>query len=169
MSAQQEKSSPGFQIHSRWLELSIPLITIALAAFALFTASFFPASLLKTDVGPARFPIVYAILLIALCLGLVVLVLRSKNAASTAKISLRDFRTEIKSVVGIVASVVNFVLIPLVGFLVANTLYMTCLIWLLGYRHRVMTPLVAMAITGLIYVVFYFGLNVPLPEGELID
>jgi putative tricarboxylic transport membrane protein len=78
-------------------------------------------------------------------------------------------RTEIKSAVGIGASVANFLLIPLVGFLIANSLYMTCLIWLLGYRHRIMTPLVAMAITGLIYAVFYFGLNVPLPEGELLD
>jgi putative tricarboxylic transport membrane protein len=69
MSAPQEKNCPGFHIHRCWLELSIPLATIALAAFALFTASSFPASLLKTDVGPARFPIVYALLLIALCLG----------------------------------------------------------------------------------------------------
>ncbi len=169
MSAPQENNSPGFSIHRCWLELSIPLVTIALAAFALFTASSFPRSLLKTDVGPARFPIVYALLLIALCLGLVMLTLRAKDTGASARIPLRNFRTEIKSALGIGVSVANFLLIPLVGFLIANSLYMTCLIWLLGYRHRILTPLVAMAITGLIYAVFYFGLNVPLPEGELLD
>ncbi len=169
MSAPQDTNNPGFQVHSRWLELSIPLASIALASFALFTASSFPASLLKTDVGPARFPIVYAILLIALCLGLMAVILRTRSTASATRISWRDLRTEAKSVFGIGASVANFLLIPLIGFLIANTLYMSFLIWLLGYRHRIMTPLVAMAITGLIYAVFYFGLNVPLPEGELLE
>lgn len=146
-------------------------------AIAAIVASFdFPDTMLATDVGPARFPIIYACALVVLCTALIFNTLRGKVPDGPAPQPEDAFREPAREkpaygtvALGMTGSVVTLVVMSYVGFAIATALYLSGLMWLLGRRSKVWNPVIAVGLTVVIYLTFSVGLNVPLPSGSLME
>ena len=55
------------------------------------------------------------------------------------------------------------------GYAPVTAVYLSFLMWLLGMKHKLLNPTLAIAITALLYFTFSSGLNVPLPVGSLFE
>ena len=56
-----------------------------------------------------------------------------------------------------------------VGYAPVTAVYLSFLMWLVGMKHKVLNPLLAIAITGVLYFTFSNALHVPLPVGSLFE
>ena len=74
-----------------------------------------------------------------------------------------------RTAVGIIASFVCLAMINWFGYLLSVTPFMAFLMALLGMRHKILNPLIAIGITGILYFTFSVGLNVPLPVGSFFE
>ncbi len=135
--------------------LGLVLLTLAIAYG--WGAFHFPAAFAGPEsVGPATFPKILAFILGACSLGLVL-----KPEPGAEALSLRVL-CEIGFVLAVLLGYV-FLIEPL-GFILATTLMVALLCWRMGVR-----PLAAL-LTGLIgssgvFLLFHFGLALPLPIG----
>lgn len=157
-------------------EIVIGVLVSLIAVAAIIFSQTFPTSGLTTDIGPARFPIFFACALIVLCAMLIgrnlikLRTLREQAApVATPSTDKPAVQHHGRIIAGIVASIVNLTAMFYVGYLIASVFYLSFLMWLLGMRHRVFNPLLAIGITAMLYFVFSTGLNVPLPEGSLFE
>lgn len=138
-------------------------VLIAVALGAILLTRGFPTNTLATDVGPARFPVVYGLVLIALCLGAAVQTLRAPVGAALPPVPGAVLRVALA-----VASVaLAIAAMPVLGFLVTATLFLYASIWLMGRRQIIGNAIYAIVASGAIYLLFYYGLNVPLPGPAL--
>ena len=176
---EQIDTSPRHEMAAqrRKMEIIIGLIIILLAIAAIIVSNRFPGTGLATDVGSARFPQIYASVLIALCALLIAgnLMTRNKDEAHPVAPEAAlgappgdkpDYR---KTALGIISSVACLAALPTLGYAMTTTLYLSFLMWLLGMRHRLWTPLLAALITAVLYFTFSAALNVPLPVGSLFE
>jgi hypothetical protein len=157
----------GLRPRDRLATLVICALVIAVAVAAIVTAQDFPATMLATDVGPARFPIVYAAALIVLCGILAIQTLRKPidDSAVAPATSLSHGTVAI----GMAASVACLIMMTYVGFALATLPFVAGVMWLMGQRSPIWNPVLAMVITGLIHVTFSTALGVPLPVGSLFE
>ena len=72
-------------------------------------------------------------------------------------------------VIGVAATVAYVYLITLLGYVPTTVVFLVGMMWLMGERHRIRTPLIAVAITVVLYLVFLYGLQIPLPDGSLFE
>jgi hypothetical protein len=120
------------------------------------------------DVGPARFPIIYAGALLILAAVLVVNTLRGSTIQKTEIVPASTFNF-VPVFIGIVATGIYIYLIPFLGYVPPTVVFLIGMMWLMGMRHRLWNPLIAAGITTFLYLVFLFGLNIPLPIGSLFE
>jgi len=168
----QGSGTSGMSRTDRLANLIIAVIVIAVAIAAIVATSDFPSTSLATDVGPARFPIIYAVALIALCGALIVNTLRKgTTAAEPGSVGDRAGRmaSRVNVALGIGMTTACLIGMVYVGYAIATTLYLSSVMWLMGQRNRLLNPLIAVAVTALIYVTFSTGLQVPLPVGSLFE
>ncbi|HYG88746.1 MAG TPA: tripartite tricarboxylate transporter TctB family protein [Azospirillum sp.] len=168
----QGSGTAGMSRLDRLANLIIAVIVIAVAIAAITATSDFPSTALATDVGPARFPIIYSVALIVLCGILIVNTLR-KGAAASAPESAGDragrLASRVNVALGIGMTTLCLIGMAYVGYAIATTLYLSSVMWLMGQRSRLLNPLIAVAATAIIYVTFSTGLQVPLPVGSLFE
>lgn len=154
----------------RKIEILIGIVLIAVALTAIYIAMGFRSSGLASDVGPGRFPIIHATILIVLS-GILVI----NNAVRLAR---RDYdpvtkpipvHAVILTVTGIVATFAQFLTMDIFGYLLTMFIYLCFLMALMGMRHKVFNPVISAVITGAIYLTFDYLLNVPLPVGTLFE
>lgn len=154
----------------RKFEILIGLLLVAIAIGAIVVSQGFPSSGLATDVGPARFPVIYASILIVLCLILII-----RNMAGLAR---HDYdpdapplsgRAFILVATGVVATFIQFLALPYIGYWLSMIIYLCFVMALMGMRHRLWNPVLSVVMTGALYVAFDYLLNVPLPVGELFE
>lgn len=164
----------GMRRSDRVANLVIAAIVMAVAVAAIVATRDFPATMLATDVGPARFPIIYAIALLILCAVLIVSTLRkpvetekpeSKGASRSAAVAPNFLAVAI----GMGMTLTCIVAMSYVGYAVSTLFYLSGLMALMGRRHRILNPLIAVVVTAIIYVTFSTGLSVPLPVGSLFE
>ncbi len=157
------------------MEMAIGTVVALVAVAAIVVARGFPSTGLSTDIGSARFPTVYACLLIILC-GM--LIVGNAVRLHRAKIlqNIRSSESEEASgqrhwaaVVAIFATLVSFIAMSYVGYLGSTIVYLCFLMWLMGFKHKLLNPVIAMTITGMLYFSFAYLLNVPLPIGSLFE
>ncbi|MDQ8023009.1 MAG: tripartite tricarboxylate transporter TctB family protein [Moraxellaceae bacterium] len=142
-------------------------ILIALVAIAAMVASRdFPNIGLASDVGPARFPMIYASALLVLAALLVINALRRAPKADATPAA--PFHV-LPVVIGVVATGLYIFVIPFLGYLPTTVVFLVGLMSLMGMRHRVWNPVIAVGITAFLYLVFLFGLSIPLPMGSLFE
>lgn len=157
----------GLRPQDRVANLVIAGLVAAVAVAAIVAARDFPATMLETDVGPARFPFIYAVVLIALCAVLAVNTLRAPAAPRAAAPAVRPSYASVA--LGMAGSVACLAAMAYVGYAVATVLYLFGLMVLMGRRNLFWTAVIAVGLTALVYAVFAHGLHVPLPVGELFE
>lgn len=159
---------------SGWnMEIVIGVVVSLVAIASLFFSHKFPTTGLATDIGSARFPQIYAGALLVLCAMLIGRHLikgqpsvAKKTEAPAVQEEVRSYR---RAFVGIASSVLALAVMPYLGYGLVTTCYLSFLMWLMGMRHKLWNPLLAVVITATLYFTFSAGLNVPLPLGSLFE
>lgn len=157
----------GAPLSTKIANLVIAVILIAVAAATIAATGDFPKSMLKADVGAARFPLIHAGALIVLSLILVVDTLRTPTIAEeSAPVGVAGYAGVALGIIGTAACLVAM---EYLGYPLAAALYMAGLMWLMGQRSLLWNPVLAIGITALIDVTFQYALQVPLPVGSLFE
>ena len=141
----------------------VGVLGIGLGAYIFAKASTFPANMSATDPGAAYFPKMLAILLIALCLGLIVSTLLKKGEGEKL-----DFPPQVAHLIIAFAGLfVYCLLLKPLGFILDTLWFVFGMQYLLKSRNWVTMSIVSVATTAIIYVVFRMVLYVNLPNGVL--
>ena len=152
------------------MEIVIAVIVSLVAIAAIVGSRQFPGTGQSTDIGSARFPLVYSIALLVLSAILIAQNLRKRSAdspsATGADAKSADYW---KPFYGISATALCIAVMPYAGYLMTSALYMSFLMGLLGMKHKVFNPLLTLAITATIYLTFSVALKVPLPVGSFFE
>lgn len=157
----------GAPLSTKIANLVIAVLLIAVAAAAIAATGDFPKTLLAADVGPARFPVIHASMLIVLCVILIANTLRLPTLADDAPpVGVAGYASV---ALGIFATAACLIAMAYVGYAVATVFYMAGLMWLMGQRSPLWNPVIAIGVTALIYFTFQSALQVPLPVGSLFE
>ena len=151
----------------RLADLVITVLLTGVAAAAIAVSYKFPRTSLETDIGSARFPLIYASILILLCVLLFWQKFRAAVPSTTAD-QAADTRP-LRSFLGVLLSVGCTWLIPIAGYGLSVTLFLTLMMRLLGRLNWGLNLVLAIAIAGVLYAVFSLGLGVPLPKGAWFE
>lgn len=170
----------GFSVNLEWVFVALVAVV---AVAAIVTSRKFPGTGLSTDIGSGRFPLIYSLALLVLCAILVGQHLLQRKAvppadkaspqpasatgADTATGSVRPDYTKTAS--GMAASVACLAAMPYTGYALTTAVYLAFLMGLLGMRHKLLNPVLALAITATVYFTFSSGLHVPLPLGSFFE
>jgi hypothetical protein len=150
--------------------LVIAVVVSAIALAAISVARHFPGTGQPTDPGASRFPIIYASVLILLCVVMAVDALRRPLDRAAPTLSGAEFLSRALSVAfGVVLMALCVWAITLVGYLPATFAYLVIAMWAMGFRHPVWVVVLAAVMTAALYAAFSIGLNVPLPVGSLFE
>lgn len=165
----------------------VAVVIIVLAVVAISVSRHFPHTGIDTDVGSARFPLVYsgALIILGLLLMSKTFFGRSEVAAKSQKevaegindttqttvandVSLNVFYP-LPVIIGAAATGIYIFAISLLGYIPTTIVFLIGMMGLMGMRHKLWNPVIALAITAFLYLVFVYGLNVPLPEASLFE
>jgi len=139
-------------------------LAIALALFALiYAVTTFPSGPGGVP-GPGVFPIIIAVALILVALVVMVNYARSKDNKPVDWVGEGNRRTYLS----LLAMIAYVFLLPIVGFLTMTTLFLTGIIKWYGRRSWWLSALIALLISGVIFVLFQFVFRVRLQFGFLI-
>lgn len=160
---------PSRQDHK--IEILIGGLVCLVAIAAILVSRKFPSTGLATDIGSARFPLIYAGALIVLSGILIARNLRKlkQGIASPVPETTGAGPYHLRTVLGVAATIACLVLMPWLGYAPVTAVYLAGLMWLMGMRNKLLNPVLALVITALLYFVFSLGLNVPLPVGTLFE
>lgn len=154
-----EARAPSSRLHSGdvWGGAAV----VALGAMALYGAfQIFEPRLTREDLGPRAFPLTIGGILVVLGAVLIARVLLRPSTGERV-----DFGSRPALAVTAAAIVGFIVVLPVAGFLLASSLFLTLLFIYLGERRIWLTLLIAIAVSAAIYVGFRYGLHVNLPRG----
>lgn len=169
MSHMQAAGGKPATSQDRKIEIFIGALVTVVATAAIIVSHNFPSTGLATDIGSARFPLVYSCALIVLSMILIARNWIKRGEHSAAADSSEAKPQHSKTILGVVSSVLCLILLPILGYLMINTVFMSFLMWLLGMRHKLWNPVLAILITGVLYLTFSMALHVPLPVGSLFE
>lgn len=154
-------------------EILIGSLVSLVAIAAILVSRKFPSTGLVTDIGSARFPLIYASVLIVLSVILIVRnwrKLRQDGATAEPGCAGEEAKPRhLRTALGIAATIASLILMPWLGYALVTVVYLSCLMWLMGMRSKWLNPTVALCVTALLYFVFSMGLHVPLPVGSLFE
>lgn len=169
----QHTDSKPVSARHRQIEILIGVLVSFLAIAAIVVSRKFPSTGLATDIGSARFPLIYSCALIVLSGVLIARNLLKKTGETTVEPVSDEEDAPApqhkKTILGIVSTVASLILMPFLGYPLVTASFLAFLMWLLGMRSKVLNPLLAVVITGLLYFTFSTALNVPLPVGSLFE
>jgi Tripartite tricarboxylate transporter TctB family. len=158
----------GLRPQDRIATLVIAGLVAAVAIAAIVVAQDFPATTLETDVGPARFPILYSIALLVLCGILAINTLRAPSAPR-AETPAAERPSYGAVALGIAGTAACLLAMDYVGYGIATGVYLFGLMTLMGRRNLLMNAVIAAVLTAAIYATFAYALSVPLPMGSLFE
>ncbi|WP_119305932.1 tripartite tricarboxylate transporter TctB family protein [Cohaesibacter haloalkalitolerans] len=145
-------------------------LIIVIALCSVFLTFSFPQTPLPTDIGPARFPNIFAFFLIVLCVAQIVLTLKSPDAIAPTDEATPDSKPNYwRVLIGVGATVLCIYAMAYLGFEICSILYLFALMRLMGRRQYLWNGIFAVLLSASIYLVFSYGLSVPLPEITLFD
>lgn len=172
MNTPEINASAGNAPADRLTDIVIAVLLMLVALAAIVVSQNFPSTGLATDIGSARFPLIYAGILVLLC----ALLLWQKRRALPADtpptqspVGEPEETRPLRTVAGVALSVVCAGLISVMGYGLSVTLYLVLMMHLLGMRKWWLNLALSLAITGVLYAVFSLGLGVPLPVGSWFE
>lgn len=164
--AGQAGGAPGLTRSDRLAHLIIVALLCLISVSTIYTSMNFPGPMSGADVGPGRFPIIYAVGLLGLTLIMLFQTL-AKPVVSSADAGEAPRYGRIAA--GMLAMLVMLLAIGTLGYFICALALMVVLMFLLGQRSPIWNPVIAISITSIVYFLFDYGLNVPLPSGTLFD
>lgn len=162
-------SSAHLSPADRLADLVITALLTGVATAAIAVSYKFPSTSLATDIGSARFPLIYASILILLCVLLFWQKFRATVATSPAEPDAAAATRPLRSFLGVLLSIGCTWLIPIAGYGLSVTLFLTLMMRLLGRLNWWLNGVLGVAIAGVLYAVFSLGLGVPLPKGAWFE
>ncbi|MGH3433226.1 MAG: tripartite tricarboxylate transporter TctB family protein [Thermocrispum sp.] len=151
-------------------ELAVAGFLATLGVLVLIDTATMPGTAVEHGpVGPEAVPFAVGGLLLVTAVALAVDVLRGGRGEAEAGEDV-DLSTppEWRTVLLLAAAFgANIVLIDYIGFLVSGTVLFWGSVYALGSRHYLRDGLIAVGLTVLTYLLFAYGLGVPLPTGPL--
>lgn len=137
------------------------ILLIVFALFAYYGSYSFP-ELGVTDTGPAFFPRLVAIGIIGLS---IILIVKSFIKTEDEKVKFDGYKKVLLSVGIMIVYLIGFLKI---GFFTSSVFSLILIMYVMGMRKKTTILLVTILSTGVIYLIFYYLFNVPLPKGILI-
>ncbi len=141
------------------------ILGIILSIYVIGMAVHFPEDKVLL-LGPHVFPIVLSGGLSIACIVLIAMAVRGKSKPSTESFSLKNPGIQ-RSGITLVATIIYCALLNSAGFILASTLYLLFLMYLLKQRNYVKMITVALGITFAVYGIFRIILEITLPTGFL--
>ncbi|EHL99514.1 hypothetical protein HMPREF9946_03276 [Acetobacteraceae bacterium AT-5844] len=162
----QAEGAPGLTRSDRLAHLIIVALLCLISVSTIYTSMGFPGPMSQADVGPGRFPIIYAVGLLGLTLILLFQTLAKPVVNSTDAGEAPRYG---RIAAGMLAMLVMLLAIGTLGYFICALALMVVLMFLLGQRSPIWNPVIAVCITSVVYFLFDYGLNVPLPSGTLFE
>lgn len=165
------EGAPG-QGAPRSADIAAGIVVAVIAIAAIVVSRDFPTTGLDSDVGPARFPMIYAGMLVVLSAILIIgrLLPTRRNQAPAAGAAASGPAFHFGPVaIGVVATAAYIYAISLVGYIPTTVVFLIGMMRLMGMRSWVRAPLIAVGVTAFLYLVFLYGLQIPLPVGSLFE
>ena len=153
----------------RLADLVITVLLTGVATAAIAVSYKFPSTSLETDIGSARFPVIYASILMLLCVLLFWQKFRATVVNTTAEPDTATATRPMRTLLGVLLSIGCTWLIPIAGYGLSVALFLTLMMRLLGRLNWWLNLVLAVAIAGVLYAVFSLGLGVPLPKGAWFE
>jgi len=165
--AGQAPAAAGQTRTDRLAHLIIVALLCVISTAAIVTAWDFPAPPPGgNDVGAARFPILYAVTLLVLSAILLAQTLAKPLVAAAPPAEKPHYG---RVALGMLLMLGNLLAIGYVGYFPSAFVLLVALMALMGQRSLIWNPVIALATTTVIYLLFDYGLNVPLPLGSLFE
>lgn len=166
--------SPVSRIAHRYANVIACVIVMLIALTAILTSLRFPATPIPTDIGAGAFPQTFAAILIVLCVLQIISELMGvrmsqKHHAGTGERSTVEKRNYLTPAIGAITMVLYIALLSWTGYLLTTFCFLVGLIRLMGLRSFILNLIISAAITAALYFLFDYGLQVPLPTGELFN
>ena len=128
----------------------------------------FPAFARVAKMGPGHFPIIVASLLAFLAVLLFWNTFHSEKYADLTVDKEKQSRNPSESrylITGFGLFLAYVILLPIMGFLLASSVFVFCFIRLIGQFNYLISGALALGIPTLLWAVFSYMLTVPLPMG----
>ena len=150
------------------LSFFVALAFVVLGSLALIVSLKLPFSTPVTKIGgPGTFPTVFLIIIIVFSAILAVTELFQSFSASKTSGSPSAIQIEKKDVIRIlllIATVTIYIaFLDTVGFIVFTPFLIVISLWLFGYRHIIISPVLAIGFTVLMHLLFRVFLKISLP------
>ncbi|MAM13295.1 MAG: hypothetical protein CML23_23145, partial [Rhizobiaceae bacterium] len=112
------------------------------------------------------FPVIFATVLIALCVIMVIQAFRAELVAAAPEEEKPRYANV---ALGVVITCSCVAAINFIGYPIPAAILLFSLMWLMGRRNVIVNAFIAIALTAVIYVAFARGLMVPLPMGSFFE
>lgn len=160
---EQNRKASLFANHTVQESVLFFIMAIALMAYALY--KHYTGLPVSWEMSPYLFPVLIAIFLLLLSVSLFTdgrkqVFTQSPEVEAKASKVVVDWKSTLFTVV---ASVVYFLLMPVITFIPATILFLLAMLWYLKERRWWLMAILSVATTGIIYVMFGVLLNVMLP------
>jgi len=119
--------------------------------------------------GPGTFPVAYLIMIITCSAILVITELvksfsTSPESKPSAKLEVKEIVQDATRILLLLIAVAIYILtLRAVGFMISTPLLLLASLWLFGYRHIIISPILAIGFTILLHLLFQTFLRVLLP------
>ncbi|MFT4172982.1 MAG: tripartite tricarboxylate transporter TctB family protein [Rhodocyclaceae bacterium] len=163
----------------RRADVLVGVLLILVAIATIVESRGFPVTAVSTDIGAGAFPSAFAYILIGLCLLLIFNHFRHgalPNAIDPPGTEETEALAEpsgppnfVAPVVGVALTVAYVFITSWVGYLIATPVFMFVLLRALGFRAPIASVLIALGVTGGLYLIFDIGMAVALPVGTLFE
>ncbi|EJM9605422.1 TPA: tripartite tricarboxylate transporter TctB family protein [Escherichia albertii] len=145
----------------------VALLLCVVAGAVIFNAADFPATAIETDPGASAFPTFYACALIMLAILLVIR--NSMLTTSESPLLPQEKPAFRKTTAGIATTAFYIVAMSYCGYLITTPVFLIIIMTLMSYRRWVLTPVIALLLTAILWLLFVEALQVPLPVGTFFE
>ena len=151
------------KVSEQKLDIVVSLALAAFSAYIYFTASGFPG---EAGVFPK---LVSAVTFILTIFQLIVSLFNAKRVLQQSKSAQVEKKAINKNlIITIIGIIAYLMLIFVVGYLIATTLYLAISIYLYGYHNKLNIAIITISMIVFLYILFVLLLRVNLPSGLLL-
>ncbi|AJY44538.1 tripartite tricarboxylate transporter TctB family protein [Martelella endophytica] len=166
---EQTQNAPIRQTITKGERIALIIIAIVLSSIsvlAILETRNFPQIRLSADIGPGRFPVIFATVLIVLCVVMLIQAFRAEVVPAEPEEEKPRYGNV---ALGVAITALCVAAINFVGYPAPAAVLLFALMWLMGRRNIIVNALISIALTAIIYFAFSRGLMVPLPTGSLFE